>query len=225
MTKLLITVNVAIYVLSVLLSKKFAGEPSGVFSFFAPDSALLQVFGWASPSLYSNFAYWSLVTSLFLHGGLLHIGFNMLWLYDIYPKTELLYGRLNTFSIYILTGIVGAAAATLFGAAPVIGASGAIFGLLASYIVAARQSGNIMHQFVSQSYLKYGLVILILGFLIPGISNLSHLGGAIGGYLLGKTLLMARPRLGSQLTLFVVSAALVVASFSVSIYRIYSYLF
>lgn len=123
-------------------------------------------------------AYWELVTSMFTHVGLLHLGFNMIGLFLFGPQIERLLGRSRFVGLYLLSGLTGSAFVywlTPVGV-PTVGASGAIFGLFGAYlIIALRMKANI-----SSLLLLLGINAFIT-FTNPGISWQGHLGGFIGG--------------------------------------------
>jgi rhomboid protease GluP len=140
------------------------------------------------PALVAQGEAWRLVSSVFLHAGITHLGFNMLSLYFLGSFTEEAFGRARFFALYLLSGISGGLAYLYFGAfdQPAVGASGAIFGLLGGILGYALRRGT----FSWQNPLIRQLLILLafnlyLGFSIANISNTAHLGGLAGGALFG----------------------------------------
>ena len=119
--------------------------------------------------------YWRLVTSGFLHDGLLHIAFNMLFLYFVGPMLEPAIGRLNFAVVYFVSLLAGSFGALLFSPQiPTVGASGAIFGVLGALIVVAHYRGIS----IWQSGLGITLLInLVFSLSVSGISIGGHLGG------------------------------------------------
>lgn len=140
----------------------------------------------------SDGATWQLVTSMFTHVQLWHIGFNMLALYILGPQLEVMLGRLRFATLYLLSGLVGSASVYLL-APPVsqtLGASGAIFGLMAALlIVAVRVQGNVQGLLV-----LVGLNVAITVWGREFISWQGHLGGFVGGLLLALVLVYAPRR-------------------------------
>ena len=122
--------------------------------------------------------WYRLITSAFLHGGFLHIAFNMFALYQLGPALEALLGSKRFLALYLIAALGGGVASYLFSAANTVsvGASGAIFGLMTASIVVGRQIGAD----ISQIALWLGINVLI-GFSSPGIDWRAHLGGAITG--------------------------------------------
>ena len=122
--------------------------------------------------------WWRLLTAAFLHGGILHIAFNMYVLWVIGPQLESLFGHVRFIVLYLLAALGGSVASFAFG--PVnsvsVGASGAIFGLMAALIVAGRS----MRADVTQIVILLAINVVI-GFVAPGIDWRAHLGGAVVG--------------------------------------------
>ena len=140
------------------------------------------------PALVAEGETWRLVSSVFLHSGVVHLGFNMLSLYFLGSFVEAAFGRSRFLALYLLSGVSGGLAYLYFGGfnAPAVGASGAIFGLLGGVLGYALRRGT----FSWQNPLIRQLLILLalnlyLGFSIPNISNTAHLGGLAGGFAFG----------------------------------------
>ncbi len=127
---------------------------------------------------------WRLITPIFLHGSIYHIAFNMYALFVIGPELELFYGRGRYLALFLLSGFAGNVMSFIFTADPSLGASTAIFGLLAA------QGVFIYHnrEFIGNATRKLSQVVgialinLVIG-LTPnsGIDNWGHIGGLIGG--------------------------------------------
>jgi rhomboid protease GluP len=164
--------------------------------------------------------WWRLLTYMFLHGGLMHIAFNMWCLWDLGALCESLYGRWTFGAIYLITGVAGGVASV--GWNPVVlsvGASGAIFGL-AGALVASFYLGEFSLPRVAIQGTLRSLVVFIgfnvlFGSFFSGIDNACHGGGLVSGLILGALIAKVAPehdkpvkRLG--VLLFV--AVLVVAS-------------
>ena len=130
-------------------------------------------------------APWQLVTSLFTHIEPLHIGFNMLALWVLGPQLEAVLGRLRFTALYLLSGLVGSAAVLLLSdqSTPTLGASGAIFGLMAALLVIALKA----KADVSQLMIWIG-INAALTFFASGISWQGHVGGFLGGLALAAVL-------------------------------------
>jgi membrane associated rhomboid family serine protease len=125
---------------------------------------------------------WRLVSSMFMHASLLHLGFNMYALYAFGPALEARYGRARFLGLYLAAGLFGSAGALLLDPDKLtVGASGAIFGLMGAYVAIARARG-----LPDLGGLGGVLAVnLIVTFLIPGISIGGHIGGLAGGLAAG----------------------------------------
>jgi rhomboid protease GluP len=134
--------------------------------------------------------WWRLLTYMFLHGGLIHIAFNMWCLWDLGTMCESLYGRWTYAAIYLLTGISGGLASIAWNPSVLsVGASGAIFGL-AGALVASFYLGEFSLPRVALSGTLRSLAFFIgfnvlFGSMFPGIDNACHIGGLLSGLILG----------------------------------------
>jgi rhomboid protease GluP len=128
---------------------------------------------------------WRLFTPMFLHGSLLHIGFNMYALYLFGPSLEGRFGHFRFLTLYLLGGFAGNVVSFIFSPAYSLGSSTAIFGLLGAEMVFSYQNkkllGNRARRVLTNVIVIAG-INLIIG-LSPGIDNWGHIGGLIGGSL------------------------------------------
>jgi len=171
-TRILIAINVAIYLLTVAQGHGFS----------APGGRLFE-----KTILYGPFVahgdWWRLVTSMFLHASILHIAFNMYALWVIGTPVEQYLGRTRYVGLYFVSGLAGSAGALVQAPhTPTLGASGAIFGILGAMLiiewqVTGRLAGNAMTWIV---------INLALSFVISNISIGGHVGGLIGGIQIGR---------------------------------------
>lgn len=133
---------------------------------------------------------WRFLTSMFLHANLVHLFFNLMALYSVGLEMESLYGPDRYIVIYILAGLFGSLA-SFAGRGPnvvSVGASGAIFGLIGMNLAYFLLHRDNFGQFGRQRVMNTLFVIifnLVLGFTIPRIDNLAHLGGLVAGFALG----------------------------------------
>jgi membrane associated rhomboid family serine protease len=161
---------------------------------------------------YTSIEPWRMLTYIFVHGGILHILFNMYSLFVLGPELERLVGRWRFSVLFLLSGIGGSVAVLLSSPnSAVIGASGAIFGLFGAYFVIARHLGANSRQLI--------IVIVInlaIGFFIPGIAWQAHVGGLVIGALVAFVLVRTRDRQKrgiQQLLLAGVFVLLLIATF------------
>lgn len=147
--------------------------------------------------------HWRLATAMFLHGGLLHIALNMFALWQAGSLVERLFGHKRFLALYLGAGLSGAFSSLWWKPAVLsVGASGAIFGVygaLLGYMLGAREAMplSLMRELRASALAFIGFS-LFAGFVMPGIDNAAHVGGLVGGLLLG--LGFARP-LGARLDL------------------------
>jgi membrane associated rhomboid family serine protease len=156
-------------------------------------------------------AWWQLVTSMFTHIEPLHIAFNMLALFFLGPMLETVLGRARFLAVYLVSGLVGSAAVMLFSAPHVqtLGASTAIFGLMGALVVLALKVGGQV-----QTVLVWIGINLVLTFTVSGISWQGHLGGLLGGVVLGAAMVYA-PRKHRSVVQWSATAGVVVISLMV----------
>jgi len=174
-TKRLIIIIGAIYLLQVL-SKSLIGPNWAVF-----------MFGLHPPAV-ANGDWWRLITATFLHGSLLHLGFNMLALWILGTQIENYLGSKKFLLLYFVSAFGGSLASFYFSppATFSIGASGAIFGLMGAFIVIGKK----LRADVSQIMVLL-LINVVLGFTVSGIDWRAHLGGLVAGVVFTKVLLSA----------------------------------
>ena len=128
---------------------------------------------------------WRLVTAVFLHGSLLHLGFNMWVLMDIGPTIEELYGSARFFFIFVATGVFGYVASSAFGHLSV-GASGSLLGMIGVLLALTVGSQSMGMKLLRSQLINWLVYIAVLGLLMPGIDNFAHAGGFACGFLLGR---------------------------------------
>jgi membrane associated rhomboid family serine protease/Flp pilus assembly protein TadD len=165
---------------------------SGV-SALDPTPAQAIKFGADFGPLTLNGQWWRLVTSMFVHFGIIHIGLNMWCLWNLGRAAEQLLGRFCFLLAYFLSGIFGSIASVYWHPqAAGAGASGAIFGLagvLVSFVYLKKTPSHL--QINSKMLGSLGTFIaynLIFGAAIPGISNAAHIGGLVMGFAVGALL-------------------------------------
>ncbi len=177
---LIMTVCFVLYGLALLLDPSAIARPGGLFSLLSPSSRALYQLGMTGGLAWQLGWWWTLLTAIYLHGGLLHIAFNVLWIRDLGPVVADLYGPARAFVIFAFAGAVGFLVSNMGSGVPTIGASGSIFGLLAALIVYGRRRGS---RLMSSRVWQWAIVLFIFGFLMPAVNNLAHAGGFAGGWI------------------------------------------
>jgi rhomboid protease GluP len=159
------------------------------FSFNPVGAGSDPVIQWGAKS-FAHIArgeWWRLFTPIFIHASFLHFAFNAYALYQLGRQLERVYGAARFSAVMLVTGLAGNVLSLWFTPAPSIGASGAIFGLIGAeavwlyrnrVLLGARGRANL------QSILSIAAINLLLG-LQGGIDNWGHMGGLLGGLLLG----------------------------------------
>lgn len=190
---------------------------SGLFNLLAPSTESLLRFG-ASGSypVFRLDRWWTLLSAGWLHGGLLHIGFNVYWVRFLAPQTAELYGAGRMVIIYTLSSLAGFALSSIanhllhpYVQHLTVGASAPILGLLGALVYYGRRTGS---SALRQMAWSYALFMLVFGFLMRGVDNYAHVGGFAGGYLAGLLLDPMRPERGNHLVLALVCLVATVAS-------------
>lgn len=132
-----------------------------------------------------NGQWWRIITGAYLHAGILHIGLNMIALYQVGRLVEMLLGSTRTALLYFISMIGSGLAVVVFTPLePTIGASGAIFGLFGALVAIGLRLGERGRGLVGQ-VLPIIVINLIFGFSVPNISNAGHIGGLLSGFLVG----------------------------------------
>lgn len=166
------------------------GLLGGLFNLGGISEAILVRMGMSAP--FNLVQPWRLVTAVFLHASLLHLGFNMWVLMDLGPVLEEMYGSARFFFIFIATGIFGYVLSSVTGHYSV-GASGSLLGMI-GVLLALSMGRQSMGMRMLRSQLIYWLIyIAVMGIMIPGIDNYAHIGGFIAGFALGKVMIDRKP--------------------------------
>jgi membrane associated rhomboid family serine protease len=158
--------------------------------------------------------YWRLFTAGFLHGDILHIGFNMWCLWSLGRLSERLFGKWQTFAIYMVTGVGGALLSIAYNPQHgELGASGAIFGLVGAVMAGVKFGDLNISAGEKRSIFSSVVIFAVLNFTLGmrgGIDNMCHLGGFVTGLLIGLPMgAFARNNKILQLgTLIVISAVI-----------------
>ena len=178
-TRILIAINAAIFLLTIVQGPGNFSPGGSIY-----DNWILIGHAPAGVWPYGTLAtgeWWRLFTSMFLHASLLHIGFNMAALYFIGTPVEQYLGKARYVGLYLVSGLAGSAGALIQSPSiPVLGASGAIFGILGSMLILEWQvTGRLAGQAMT-----WIVINLVISFAIPGISWGGHVGGLIGGILI-----------------------------------------
>lgn len=181
-TAWLIAVNVVMFLVTVAVGRSLN---------FQPD-VLVRLGANYGPAVLSG-QWWRLLTSTFLHGGVLHIAFNMWAFFNVGLLGEILYGRRNFVILYLLCGLGGSVASVWWHPNVLgVGASGAIFGIAGALLPALKFQKNPRVAAAMKGMLgsitMFVIYNLAFGAAVPHIDNAAHLGGLLTGVIAGALL-------------------------------------
>ncbi len=186
-----------------------AVDPAGIEGLLSPSMGSLVLFGASGAApVFESGRFWTPLSAGWLHGNVLHIVFNMMWVRDLAPLTAHLYGPARTAIIYTVASVAGFLASSvagllpalgvLRGAAVTIGASASVFGLMGAVLYAGQRGGG---RLLREQAKIWALGGIIFGFVMPGIDNWAHAGGFAGGYLAARWLDPLEPERGDHVIL------------------------
>ena len=201
----------------------------GPFSILSPSARALVWFGASGAyPVFREGAWWTLLSASWLHGGLLHIIFNMMWVRDLGPAVVDIIGPGRTVVIYTLSGVSGfffsSFAGEYIGALPLlgggagitIGASASIFGLLGALVHYGRMSGSSL---IRGQAMRYAIILFIFGLIMRGVDNYAHAGGFVGGYATSAFFNPLTRERGDHVVMAVVCLAATAAAILASVLR------
>jgi rhomboid protease GluP len=178
--------TITLYVISLLLSG------ARIQAMLSPSTEVLFLMGASGAVPVFQFGrWWTVLTAGWLHAGVLHVVFNVMWIRQLAPAVADLFGAGRMVIIYTIAGVTGftisSIAGLYLGHLPIVGgamfsvgASAPIFGLLGALVHYGRRTGN---SHVGQAGLQYALFMGVFGLIFPGIDNWAHAGGFAGGWL------------------------------------------
>lgn len=198
----------------------------GLFSLLAPDRLSLLLYGASgSVPVFGLGRVWTVLSASWLHGGAVHILFNMMALRSLIPAVAHFYGPARTVILYVCAGVAGFTASSLAaqyltfmpaflrGGQLTIGASASLYGMIGALSYYGRRSGS---HLVAAHARQWALSGVVMGLLISGIDNWAHLGGFVGGWLVARWLDPLRAERGDHVLiaigLLLLSAASIVLS-------------
>jgi rhomboid protease GluP len=219
--------TITLYVLSILLSG------ASLRPMLSPSQQALVLLGASGQfPVFVLGHWWTVLTAGWLHGGILHIFFNMLWIRQLAPSVAELYGPGRMVIIYTAAGIVGFTFSSfagqfigglpfIGGASLTVGASAPIFGLLGALVYYGRRTGS---RHVGQTGLQYALFMGLFGLVASGVDNQAHLGGFVGGYAAGLLLDPLKPERIDHLVAAVVCLVVTAVAIAASVVTALPYL-
>lgn len=231
--KLLIGGSAALFVAALLLDPAAIGFGASPFSFLSPSMPSLFLLGASGAvPVFEYGRWWSLLSAGWLHGSLLHILFNVLWVRQLAPAVAEVYGAGRMVLLYTISSVVGFLTSSLAGhylffmprflqgAGFTVGASAAIFGLLGALLFYSRRSGASL---MGQQLWSWALVMFVFGFLSPGVDNFAHAGGFAGGWIAAQVFDPLRPERPSHVLAAVATLVATVAAVAISLWHGFSF--
>ncbi|MGG7078044.1 rhomboid family intramembrane serine protease [Clostridium sardiniense] len=174
-TSILILINVIVFIITAIVSKSIVDI----------NTRVLIEFGAKVNYLINQGEVWRLITCAFLHGGIMHISFNMYSLFIVGTVVEKIYGWKKYLSIYLFSSITSSLLGYILGPNMIsVGASGAIFGILGAFLWFALREKKHLQRGVLGNIIAVIILNLYIGFTSSSIDNLGHIGGFIGGFIL-----------------------------------------
>lgn len=184
--KSIIAVNAVLFILSLLINPTSQGLGLNPLTLLSPSDHSLLVMGATGTMPIDGYgSWWTLVSASYLHGGILHIFFNMMALMQLAPFVLSAYGLSRFVLLYVLTGIGGFLVSYLAGVPLTIGASASICGLIGAILYYGKSRGGFFGGLIYQQAMGWTVGLVLFGLFIPGINNWAHGGGLLSGLLVG----------------------------------------
>jgi len=185
----IIYVNIGMYVISLLLNPRATSFTFNPFSLLSPDNRSLLLLGATGTIPIDRLhRWWTLVSANYLHGGILHIVFNMVAFRQLAPLVLQEYGLYRMFVLYTLGGVIGFGVSYLAGVPLTIGASAAVCSLIGAILYYGKSRGGAYGQAIYRQIGGWAVGLFVFGLLMPGINNWGHGGGIGAGVVLGLLL-------------------------------------
>ena len=182
-TYTLIGINILIYIVTSIMSRNI----------FDSNTYVLIMLGAKVNELINYGQVWRLLTCAFLHGGIMHLAFNMYSLKIIGSEVEYIFGRKKYLIIYLMASLGGSIFSYIFSPYSIsVGASGAIFGLLGAMLVFGIKHRNKIGKGYMMNIIQVIGINIFIGITLSNIDNFGHIGGLIVG---GITALLLKSKL------------------------------
>jgi len=217
----------AVYTLSLVVTVLRGGNllSGSIFNIFGPDTGAAIAMGASGAvPVFQLGRWWTLLSAGWLHGGALHILFNMVMVKQLGPAVGDMFGAARMVIIYTISSITGFLLSSVMaeylpfvpffsGGQLTLGASAPIFGLVGSLVHYGRRGGS---SIIGSTALNYAITMGVFGFIVPGIDNSAHLGGFAGGYLASMWLDPLKPErmdhfIGAAICLLATAVAILVS--------------
>ena len=181
----IITVNVAFYLFSLLLNPAALGLSANPMTFLSPADGSLFLLGATGTLPITTYGrWWTLISASFLHGGLLHLFFNMMALKQLAPFVLEEFGFYRFAILYLWTGVAGFYLSYLVGVPFTIGASASLCGLIGAILYYGKSRGGFYGEQIYRQAMGWVVGLVLFGLFFSGINNWAHGGGLVSGILI-----------------------------------------
>ena len=216
---------IGLYVITLVANPSQALQ-GGLMRAGSPDQRMLYLFGMTGGAAWEWGHWWTLLTANYLHGGFLHIVFNVIWLNRLGTFVSVLLGPARFLVVFTVTGVAGFLLSNVYSGVPTIGASCSILGLIGMMVGLSRRWPGCLNPAAVRELIACTVFCLFFGFVIPGINNAGHIGGFLGGFGLAWVFPVRRAPEGiSTLMVAGVMVLLTVASFGLSLWQMWTPVF
>lgn len=184
----IIFTNIGFFLLSLLISANVLATGFNPLLFLSPSTKALVHLGATGTMLMGKAGWWTMVSANYLHGGVLHIFFNMMAFNQIAILITRLFGPYRFFAIFTFSGVGGFLTSYFAGVPITVGASAALCGLIGAALYYGKSRGGTFGQAVYQQVGGWAVGIILFGFVIPQVNNWAHIGGMAVGALVALVL-------------------------------------
>jgi rhomboid protease GluP len=187
--KAIIAINIGLYILSLLLNPTALSLSMHPLTFLSPSDTSLLLLGATGTIPIDRFhRWWTLISAGYLHGGILHIFFNMAAFRQLALLVSREYGPYRMVLFYTLGSIIGFWVSYIAGVPLTIGASAGVCGLVGALLYYGKSRGGVYGRTLYKQISGWVVFLFIFGLLVPGINNWGHGGGILAGIILGLLL-------------------------------------
>jgi rhomboid protease GluP len=180
----ILAVNAVFFFVSLLLDPTALGLSANPMTFLSPSDGSLFLLGATGTLPIAYGRWWTLISASFLHGGILHIFFNMMALRQLAPFVLDTFGLYRFAILYLWTGVAGFFLSWLAGIPFTIGASAPICGLIGAILYYGKSRGGFYGEAIYRQAMGWVVGLVLFGLFLPGINNWAHGGGIVSGLLL-----------------------------------------
>lgn len=188
LVRYIIYTNAGLFLLSLLISSNITNSGFNPLFVLSPSTSALVNLGATGTALIGKVGWWTLLSANYLHGGILHIFFNMMALNQIAILITRIFGPYRFFAIYTISGVGGFLISYWAGVPITVGASAALCGLIGAALYYGKSSGGVFGQAIYKQIGGWAVMIIVFGFMVPQVNNWGHIGGMLVGALVALVL-------------------------------------